>query len=65
MTPVFTISGVSSDKNVIFANTNLLLSELDPILKVLVTKDILPSFLTTYCIRSFKELCQYLIFPFL
>jgi hypothetical protein len=44
---------------------SLIYYEMKSIFKLLLVKDVLPSFLPIRNIRTFKELCRYFIFPFM
>ena len=39
--------------------------ELESLLKILNVKDVLPPYITISHIRTFSEMCKYLIFPFM
>ena len=62
---MFQFLGQAQDPSFHFNPVILHLCELESILKILVIKDVLPSYVTLSHIRSFKDLCKYLLFPFL
>ena len=62
---VFRLFGVCEDSKLTVHEEELVYYELKSILKILIVKDILPAFLPLKNIRTFPDLCRYLVFPFM
>ena len=59
------MSGYSLDASLIINPTTLFFYELDAIMKIMVIKDVLPPYVSINHIRTFEEMCKYILFPFM
>lgn len=62
--PAIKISGICEDPKIIVHGEGLNFFELKSLLNLIIVKDVLPPSLPIKNIRSFSDICKYLIFPF-
>jgi hypothetical protein len=63
--PVFYFDGWCQDGSIRIERSTLYFYELESLMKVLMTKEVLPPYVSISHIRSFEDMCKYLIFPFM
>jgi hypothetical protein len=63
--PIFKLTGYCQEPSIVFQTTSLYYEELQALLKIPMTKVVIPSYTSVFHIRSFEDLCKYVIFPFM
>lgn len=63
--PVFELTGYNADSLVTFSPVTMFFYEIKTIMKTLNVKEVLPSYRSIRHIRSFEQLCKYILFPFM
>ena len=63
--PVFQLTGYCQEASISFHPTTLYYYELDSLMKLLMTKEVLPQCTSINHIRCFEDMAKYLLFPFM